>query len=37
MKAVRPQTAVLDCGKAAQVGVRLPAWQNGLSRFLAEL
>ena len=37
MKAVRPQTAVLDCGKAAQVGVRLPAWQDGLSRFLAEL
>ena len=37
MKAVRPRAAVLDCGKAARVGVRLPAWQDGLSRFLAEL
>jgi dTDP-4-dehydrorhamnose reductase len=36
-KAVRPLTAVLDCAKAAELGVRLPPWQDGLARFLAEL
>jgi dTDP-4-dehydrorhamnose reductase len=36
-KATRPLNSVLDCGKAAGLGVRLPAWQDGLGRFLAEL
>jgi len=36
-KAVRPLAAVLDCRKAAELGVRLPAWQDGLARFVAEL
>ncbi|MBN2405759.1 MAG: dTDP-4-dehydrorhamnose reductase [Coriobacteriia bacterium] len=35
-RAARPLTCVLDCGKAAALGVRLPAWQRGLARFLAE-
>jgi dTDP-4-dehydrorhamnose reductase len=36
-KAVRPLNSVLDCAKAASMGVRLQAWQDGLARFLAEL
>ena len=36
-KAERPLYAVLDCAKAAESGVRLPKWQDGLARFLAEL
>ncbi len=36
-KAVRPLNSVLDCAKAADLGVRLPAWQDGLARFVAEL
>jgi dTDP-4-dehydrorhamnose reductase len=36
-KAKRPLRAVLDCGKAAESGVRLPEWRDGLARFLAEL
>jgi dTDP-4-dehydrorhamnose reductase len=36
-KAMRPLGSVLDCGKAAGLDVRLPAWQDGLARFLAEL
>jgi dTDP-4-dehydrorhamnose reductase len=36
-KAPRPHEAVLDCGKAAGLGVQLPAWQDGLARFVAEL
>ena len=36
-KATRPTDAVLDCSKAAALGVQLPAWQDGLARFVAEL
>jgi dTDP-4-dehydrorhamnose reductase len=36
-KAARPLKAVLNCTKAADLGVRLPRWQDGLARFLAEL
>jgi dTDP-4-dehydrorhamnose reductase len=36
-KATRPLRTVLDCSKAAALGVRLPVWQDGLARFLAEL
>jgi dTDP-4-dehydrorhamnose reductase len=36
-KATRPLNSVLDCDKAAGLGVRLPPWQDGLARFLAEL
>lgn len=36
-KAVRPPASALDCSKAARLGVRLPAWQDGLARFVAEL
>jgi dTDP-4-dehydrorhamnose reductase len=36
-KATRPANSVLDCGKAARLGVRLPPWQDGLARFVAEL
>lgn len=34
-RATRPLNSVLDCGKAAGLGVRLPPWQDGLARFLA--
>ncbi|MBN1319915.1 MAG: sugar nucleotide-binding protein [Thermoleophilia bacterium] len=37
VKARRPQNSVLDCAKAAGLDVRLPAWQDGLARFLSEL
>jgi len=36
-KAARPPTAVLDCGKASELGVRLPLWQKGLAQFVAEV
>lgn len=36
-KAARPGNSVLDCAKAAELGLRLPAWQDGLDRFVAEL
>jgi dTDP-4-dehydrorhamnose reductase len=36
-KAKRPLNSVLDCGKAERLGVRLPAWQDALSRFVTEL
>ena len=36
-KAMRPRNSVLDCTKAAGLGVRLPEWQDGLARFIVEL
>jgi dTDP-4-dehydrorhamnose reductase len=36
-KAKRPLNSVLDCGKAERLGVRLPAWQDGLGRYVNEL
>jgi dTDP-4-dehydrorhamnose reductase len=36
-KATRPRSSVLDCARAAGLGVRLPTWQDGLARFMAEL
>lgn len=36
-KAERPKNSVLDCAKAAALGVTMPPWQDGLSRFIAEL
>lgn len=36
-KAKRPLNSVLDCGKAERLGVRLPAWQDALDRFVTEL
>lgn len=36
-KARRPLNSVLDCGKSERLGVRLPAWQDGLSRFMTAL
>lgn len=35
-KAVRPKNSMLDCGKAAALGVRMPEWRDGLERFIAE-
>ena len=35
-KARRPRNSVLDCSRAAALGVRLPAWRDGLRRFLAD-
>jgi len=35
-KAKRPLNSVLDCGKAERLGVRLPAWHDGLVRFVTE-
>ncbi len=32
----RPKNSVLDCSKAAALGVTLPAWRDGLARYLAE-
>jgi dTDP-4-dehydrorhamnose reductase len=34
-RASRPLNAVLNCDKAARLGVRMPAWEDGLARFLA--
>jgi dTDP-4-dehydrorhamnose reductase len=36
-KAKRPLNSVLDNTKAARLGVELPAWQDSLARFVAEL
>ena len=33
-KAKRPRNSVLDCSKAAGLGVELPTWQDGLARFM---
>jgi dTDP-4-dehydrorhamnose reductase len=32
----RPANSVLDCSKAAALGVVMPEWQDGLARFLQE-
>ncbi|PKQ29587.1 MAG: dTDP-4-dehydrorhamnose reductase [Actinobacteria bacterium HGW-Actinobacteria-10] len=36
-RAARPGNSVLDCSKAAAMGVTLPGWHDGLSRFLGDL
>jgi dTDP-4-dehydrorhamnose reductase len=36
-RARRPLNSVLECGKAAALGVTLPHWRDGLSRFLLDL
>jgi dTDP-4-dehydrorhamnose reductase len=35
-KAARPANSVLDCAKAAALGVTMPPWPDGLARFIAE-
>jgi dTDP-4-dehydrorhamnose reductase len=35
-KAARPANSVLDCSKAAALGVTMPDWHDALARFLAE-
>ncbi|MEI7813718.1 MAG: dTDP-4-dehydrorhamnose reductase [Coriobacteriia bacterium] len=35
MKAARPLNSVLDCSKAAALGVRMPEWTDALARFVA--
>ncbi|MBN2247117.1 MAG: dTDP-4-dehydrorhamnose reductase [Coriobacteriia bacterium] len=35
-KAARPANSVLDCSKAAAIGVVMPPWQDALGRFIAE-
>lgn len=35
-RAARPHNSVLDCTKAAALGVTMPQWQNALARFLAQ-
>jgi len=35
-KAPRPRNSVLDCSKAAALGVTMPEWRDALARFLAE-
>lgn len=34
-KAARPANSVLDCTKAAALGVRMPEWRDALARFMA--
>lgn len=34
-RAARPANSVLDCSKAAALGVRMPAWRDALARFMA--
>lgn len=34
-KAVRPRNSVLDCSKAAAVGVTMPPWEKSIARFVA--
>ncbi|MRS12114.1 MAG: dTDP-4-dehydrorhamnose reductase [Actinobacteria bacterium] len=34
-KAARPANSVLDCSKAAALGVTMPPWQDGLARFMS--
>jgi dTDP-4-dehydrorhamnose reductase len=36
-KAQRPKNSVLDCTKAASLGVILPSWRDAVSRFVAEI
>lgn len=36
-KARRPRFGALDCGRAAALGVQLPAWQDGLRRYVSLL
>lgn len=33
-KAARPANSVLDCSRAASVGVTMPDWRSGLERFV---
>ncbi|MDZ4655865.1 MAG: dTDP-4-dehydrorhamnose reductase [Coriobacteriia bacterium] len=33
-KVARPRNSVLDCSKAARVGVTMPPWQDALQRFM---
>ena len=35
MKAVRPLNSVLDCSKAAALGVTMPEWHDALARFMS--
>ncbi|MHB1323610.1 MAG: dTDP-4-dehydrorhamnose reductase [Coriobacteriia bacterium] len=37
LKAARPANSVLDCSKAASLGVSMPAWRDGLARFIAKI
>jgi dTDP-4-dehydrorhamnose reductase len=34
LPAARPANSCLDCGKAAALGVRLPAWRDSLARYI---
>lgn len=34
-RAARPANSVLDCAKAAALGVRMPPWRDALARFIA--
>jgi dTDP-4-dehydrorhamnose reductase len=34
-RAARPANSVLDCGKAAALGVRMPEWREALARFVS--
>jgi dTDP-4-dehydrorhamnose reductase len=36
-KAARPANSVLDCSKAASLGVTMPEWRDGLARFIGAL
>jgi dTDP-4-dehydrorhamnose reductase len=36
-KAARPLNSVLDCSKAAELGVTMPEWRDATARFLAEI
>ena len=36
-RAARPANSVLDCSKAAALGVTMPPWTDALARFVAEL
>jgi dTDP-4-dehydrorhamnose reductase len=36
-KAQRPANSVLDCSKAAALGVTMPEWRDGLARYLGEI
>jgi dTDP-4-dehydrorhamnose reductase len=31
----RPANSVLDCTKAADLGIRMPEWRDALARFVA--
>ena len=35
-KAARPMNSVLNCGKAASLGVTMPEWRDAVARFLRE-